>query len=147
VLLAAGLAGPASRQRLIARARCVITARRVRTGCRHAGVQARDGAPPIILYTMQAAFGERIALYCGDGITHSDLEGARDILRAACRARDVRVVADRRSEHVVVLEVIRRLPAGPGAEAISAWPYMSGGADPGKPALSVGRGTTGRSDK
>jgi len=42
-LLAAGLAWPAARQRLIARAWCVITPHRVRTGCVHAWVQSTAG--------------------------------------------------------------------------------------------------------
>ena len=116
--LAARLAWPASRRRLIARAWCVITPYRVRAGCRHAGVQTPDGRRPGILYTTRAAFGERV-------------------LRAACWARDVRVVACPRYAHIVVLEVVRRLPAGPPpGEAISAWPYIS----PEEPAWSGGAG-------
>lgn len=137
--LAAGLAWPPSRQRLIARAWCVITPHRVRTGCRHAWVQTRDGRLPVVLYTTPAAFGERVTLWCRAGITSGDLEGARDILRAACWASDVRVVASARYGHVVVLEVIRHLPAEPPHEAISAWPQISrggeeDGADPEEPA-------------
>ena len=122
--LAARLAWPASRRRLIARAWCVITPYRVRAGCRHAGVQTPDGRRPGILYTTRAAFGERVALWCRAGITAGDLQAARDVLRAACWAR-------------VVLEVVRRLPAGPPpGEAISAWPYIS----PEEPAWSGGAG-------
>jgi hypothetical protein len=54
------------------------------------------------------------------------------------------VVNDRRS-HIVVLEVIRRLPAGPPAgddPATAAWPYRTDRAaadgDPEEPALSAG---------
>ena len=93
-----------------------------------------------------AAFGERVTLWCQAGITHGDLEAARDVLRAACRAHDVRVVASARDAHVVVLEVIRRLPAGPHDEVISDWPCLNYGgeeedsADPGEPALHGGPG-------
>jgi hypothetical protein len=135
--LAAGLAWPASRRRLIARAWCVITPYRVRTGCRHARVQTPGGGRLGILYTTRAAFGERVALWCGAGITAGDLQAARDVLRAACWARDVRVVACPRYAHIVVLEVVRRLPAGPPpGEAISAWPYIN----PEEPAWSGGSG-------
>jgi hypothetical protein len=147
VLLAAGLAWPPSRRRLVARAWCVITAHRVLTGCRHAWVQTRDGRPPVILFTTPAGFGERVTLWCRAGITHSDLEGARDILRAACWASDVRVVAGTRYAHVVVLEVIRHLPPGPPGEVIAGWPVLNRGetdsADPGEPAWSGGLGHHG----
>jgi hypothetical protein len=144
-LLAGGLAWPPSRRRLIARAWCVITPHRVRTGCRHAWVQTRDGRLPVILYTTSAAFGERVTLWCRAGISHGDLEAARDILRAACWARDVHVVASARYAHVVVLEVIRHWPAKPPDETISGWPYISrggegDGADPEEPALHGGLG-------
>ena len=126
VLFAGSLAWPPSRRQLIARAWCVITPHRVRTGCAHAWVQTRNGRLPTILYTTPAAFGERVTLWCRAGISHGDLEAARDVLRAACRARDVRVVASARYAHVVVLEVIRRLPAGPPpGDTVSAWPHVS----------------------
>jgi hypothetical protein len=139
---------PPARARVVARAWCVITPHRVRTGCRHAWVQTRDGKLPIILYTTPAAFGERVTVWCRAGITHADLEAARDILRAACWASDVRVVASARYAHVVVLEVIRRPPPGPPHEAISAWPYLgrdgeADDADPEEPALYSGLGYPG----
>ena len=144
--LAARLARPSARRRLIARAWCVITPHRVRTGCRHAWVRTPDGRLPVVLYTMPAAFGERVALWCGAGITRGDLEGARDTLRAACWARDVRVVASVRDAHVVVLEVIRHLPPGPPQDvAATAWPDLdrdgeTDGAHAEEPALFVGLG-------
>ena len=147
-LLVASLAWAPSRQRLIARAWCVITPHRVRTACRHAWVQTRDGKLPIVLYTTPAAFGERVTLWCRAGITSGDLEAARDILRAACWASDVRVVTSVRYAHVIVLEVIRHRPGGPPHEAISAWPSISrggegDGADPEEPALHGGMGHHG----
>ena len=145
VLLAAGLAWPASRRRLVARAWCVITPHRVLTGCRHAWVQTRDGRLPVILYTTPAGFGERVTLWCRAGITHGDLAAARDILRAACWASDVRVVGSARYAHVVVLEVIRHLPATPPGRGVTGWPYLNrdGDADPEEPALSGGPGYHG----
>ena len=65
-----------------------------------------------MIYTVPADFGERVWLWCRAGITAGDLEAAREILRAACWASDVRVVVNDRRSHIVVLEVIRRLPAG-----------------------------------
>ena len=142
VVLAAGLAWPPSRQRLIRRTWCVITPRRVRTGCKHAWIQTRDGGLPIILYTTPAAFGERVTLWCRAGITRGDLEAARDVLRAACWASDVRLVTIARYAQVVVLDVIRRPPPEPRAQHIASWPYLNRGseADPEEPALFGGPG-------
>jgi hypothetical protein len=146
--MAAVLAWRPARQWLIARAWCVITPHRVRTGCVHAWVQTRDGRLPTILYTAPTEFGERVMLWCRAGITAGDFEGARDILRAACWASDVRVVVNDRRSHIVVLEVIRRLPAGRPAEGdqvTPGWPYLTDraepdGADSEEPALYAGLG-------
>jgi hypothetical protein len=146
--LTAGLAWPPSRRRLIARAWCLIAPHRVSTGCRRAWVQTRDGRLPVVLYTTPAAFGERVTLWCRAGITAGDLDAARDVLRAACWASDVRVVASERYAHVVVLEVIRRRPPGPPDQGRLAWPHLDHGgegddADPGEPALYGGLGRHG----
>jgi hypothetical protein len=144
-LLAAGLSWPASRQRLIARAWCIITPHRVRTGCMHAWVQSRDGRLPVVLYTTSADFGERVVLWCRAGITAADLAAARDILRSACWASDVRVVASARYPHIVVLEVVRRGPAGQPTAIAESWPYRGepDGTDTEEPALYSGAGHHG----
>ena len=111
-ILVAAMTWPPSRQAIMARVWCVITPHRVRTGCTHAWIQTRDGRLPVVLYTVPAEFGERVWLWCRAGITAGDLQAARDVLRAACWASDVRVVVNDRRSHIVVLEVIRRLPAG-----------------------------------
>jgi hypothetical protein len=144
-LLIGALAWPPSRKRLIARAWCVITPHRVRSGCIHAWIQTRDGRLPTILYTTAAGFGERVTLWCHPGITAGDLDAARDILCTACWASDVRVVASPRYRHIVVLEVIRRPAAAPPTQAITpAWPYLDRGEAEGgedeEPALYGGPG-------
>lgn len=141
-ILAAALIWPPSRQRIIARVWCVITPHRVRTGCAHAWIQTRDGRLPVVLYTVPAHFGERVWLWCRAGITAGDLEAARDILRAACWASDVRVVVNDRRSHIVVLEVIRRPPPESPAGGASGWPYLdhgeAGSAESEEPALYYG---------
>jgi hypothetical protein len=143
-LLTAAMLWPPSRQRIIARAWCVITPHRVRTGCTHAWIQTRDGRLPVVVYTTPADFGERVMLWLRAGITARDLEAARDILRAACWASDVRVVVNDRRSHIVVLEVIRRLPPERPDEITTTWPYVdraeADGADPEEPALLSGLG-------
>ena len=71
---------PPSRHAIIARAWCVITPHRVRTGCTQAWIQTRDGRLPAVLYTVPTDFGERVWLWCRAGIIAGDLEAARDIL-------------------------------------------------------------------
>ncbi len=144
-LLVAALVWPPSRKRLVARAWCVITPHRVRTGCVHAWIQTRDGRVPTILYTTAAEFGERVTLWCHPGITAADLEAASDVLATACWASDVRVVASPRYRHIVVLEVIRREPSERPAEVmVPTWPYLdrgeADGADSEEPALYGGPG-------
>ena len=79
-ILATAMTWPPARQALMARAWCVITPHRVRTGCTHAWIQTRDGRLPVVLYTVPADFGERVWLWCRAGITAGDLEAAREIL-------------------------------------------------------------------
>ena len=142
VLLAGALLWAPARRRMIARAWCVITPHRVRTGCVHAWVQTRGGRLPTVLYTTPTEFGERVLLWCRAGITAGDLHAARDILRTACWASDVRVIMHDRRSHIVVLEVIRRLPAGrPAQVPPPTWPYLpdraeADDADSEEPALS-----------
>ena len=144
VIVAAALMWPRSRRQLIARAWCVITPHRVRTGCERAWIQTRDGRLPAVLYTVPVDSGERVWLWCRAGITAGDLEAARDILRAACWASDVRVVVNDRRSHIVVLEVIRRLPPDSPEGGTSGWPYLdrgdASGAEPEEPALYNGLG-------
>ena len=106
----------------------------------------------MVLYTVPADFGERVWLWCGAGIVAADLEAARDILRAACWASDVRVVVNDRHSHIVVLEVIRRLPGGRRDRSTPdpSWPHLDraprglpdedDGPGPGEPSLYPGLG-------
>ena len=83
-----------------------------------------------------------MALWCRAGITAADLIAARDILRSACWASDVRVVTSVRYPHIVVLEVVRRGAAGQPDAVTEAWPYRGepDGADAEEPALYSGSG-------
>ena len=56
------------------------------------------------------------------------------------------MLASARYAHLVVLEVVRRLPDEPPDEVVPGWPYRNrggveeDGADPGEPALDGGPG-------
>jgi len=127
---------PPARKRILARAWCVITPHRVRTGCVNAWVQTRRGRLPFVLSTVPTDYGERVQLWCRAGITAADLFAARHVLAAACWASEVRVIASVRYAHIVTLEVIRnhrrgvpggRPPGGAEPErsepTLPAWPF------------------------
>jgi hypothetical protein len=119
---------PPSRRKIVARIMCVVVQHRVRTACVNAWVQTRTGKLPVIVWTVPLPFGERMLLWCRAGITPADLIAARDVLKVACWAADVRVIPDERHPHVVTLDIIRV----PGADdAVTPnWPRrMADGAD------------------
>jgi hypothetical protein len=118
VIAGAGLAAfgalmrwPSVRKRIIARAWCIITPHRIRVGCVNAWIQTPQGRLPVVLSAVPTGFGERVQLWCPNGITAADLFAARDVLAAACWAAEVRVVPGGRRPHVITLEVIRNQPS------------------------------------
>jgi hypothetical protein len=84
---------------------CVVTAHRVRTGCKQAWVHTRDGRIPVVVRTRPVPAGEEVLLWCPAGTAAGDLTTAG--LAAACWAREVRVEADRRHRQLVRLTVVR----------------------------------------
>jgi hypothetical protein len=98
---------PGARRWLIAHARCIITAHRIRTGCAQAWIQTRYGKLPIILLTSPRPYGERAYIWCPAGISLEDFEDARDLLRSACWASDIKAMSSSRYSHIVILDVIR----------------------------------------
>jgi hypothetical protein len=98
---------PEVRWWITAHARCVVTAHRVRTGCAQAWIHTRYGKIPVVLCIRPRPFGEQAYLWCRAGTSVEDFEFARDLLRAACWADDVRVARSRRYAHIVILDVIR----------------------------------------
>ena len=65
VALALTACFPRGRRFLAARAWCIVTAHRVRTGCAQAWIHTRHGKLPFILWTRSRPSGERV--YCGAG--------------------------------------------------------------------------------
>jgi hypothetical protein len=101
-------ASPAARHWLIAHVRCIITAHRIRTACAQAWIQTRYGKLPIILLTSPQPDGERAYIWCPAGISLENFEEARDLLRSACWASDIKVMSSSRYSHIVVLTLQRR---------------------------------------
>lgn len=122
-VLVAMLRWPPARDRIVARAWCVITPHRIRAGCVNAWVQTRDGRLPLVLSTVPAEYGQRVQLWCRAGITAADLAAARHVLAAACWAAEVRVIASPRYAHIVTLEVIRHIDPERTDPTLDGWPY------------------------
>ena len=118
---------PPARSQLVARAWCVITPHRIRTGCVHAWVQTRHGRLPIVLCTVPTEYGQRAHLWCRAGITAADLSAARHILAAACWAAQVRVIPNPRHAHLVTLQVIRNPYPERTEPTPQGWPYSRRG--------------------
>src|SRR5579859_4563237 len=101
VLVGAALLWASARRYLLARAWCVITPHRVRTGCAQAWIHSRDGKLPIVLLTTRQPFGERVYLWCRAGTSAIDFTSASLLLMTACWARDIRVAASRRYPQLI----------------------------------------------
>jgi hypothetical protein len=112
--LAAALAFTAcfarGRRFLAARAWCIVTAHRVRTGCAQAWIHTRYGKLPFILWTRSRPSGERVYLWCRAGTSAADFSSARKLLAAACMAKDIKVSQHAPYAHLIALDVIRREP-------------------------------------
>jgi hypothetical protein len=107
----AGLCSPPWPGPVAARVWCVITAHRLRSGFVQARIQTRRGRLPVILSTTPAPFGERVRIWCPAGVTGEAIKSARDTLRAACWAADIRVTRDHDQSQRVTVDVIRNRPA------------------------------------
>lgn len=116
--IAAAIAWPRSRRLLLGRLACARARRRVLACCRNTGVETRDGKLPWISRTQSTPVGERVTLLLFPGQSAELLEDRVPEFRAACRARDVQVIASRADGSRVVLEVVRRDPL----TAVSALP-------------------------
>lgn len=86
----------------------LITPHRLRAGLYHARIHNRHGRRPVIIRVSSEPFGERIRLWCPAGTSAEDLYDAREVLRTACWAADIRVARDEQRSHLVTVDVIRR---------------------------------------
>jgi hypothetical protein len=101
---------PRGRRFLAARAWCIVTPHRVRTGCAQAWIHTRYGKLPFILWTRSRPSGERVYLWCRAGTGAADFSSARELLAAACMAKDIKVSRHARYANLIALDVIRREP-------------------------------------
>jgi hypothetical protein len=99
-----------SRRWLSAMVGCMLTRARLRAAFTELRLSRRSGRLPFTVALVPTAVGERVWLCCPLGVSAEDIAEETDRLRAACFARDVRVIRDRRFSALVVVEVIRRDP-------------------------------------
>lgn len=105
---------PTTRRGLIAAGGLALTRHRLHTVLVELRLSSRAGRLPLTLWMSPTPVGERVWLWCRAGLSAEDIADETDRLRAACVARDVRVMRDRRWSALVQLHVIRRDPLGPG---------------------------------
>lgn len=103
----------------------LVTPHLLRSGLYHAGIENRNGRIPLIVRVTREPFGERVRMRCPAGICAEDVDYARDILRAACWAADVRVMRDDLRAHMVTVDVVRH-PDKRG-DLDDGYPYLIGG--------------------
>jgi hypothetical protein len=120
---------------LLARAWCIVTPHRVRTACAQAWIHTRYGKLPFILWTRSRPSGERVYLWCRAGNSAADFSSARELLAAACMAKDVNVSQHARYSHLIALDVIRREPP----TEWSGRPWYDTGTPSGSPTIGVPR--------
>lgn len=113
VVVAAAGVTPVVRQAVVAVVWRLVTPHRVRVACA-ASMQLHlpDHRLPPVLYTRLARYGERVVLWCLPGVPPQNYDGARDVLRAACCAREVRVLRHPWNPNIVILDIVRRGGSG-----------------------------------
>jgi hypothetical protein len=119
------------------------TRRRLYTGMREVRLANTSGQLPRIRWTASTAVGERVTLACRPGQSAELLDVRMEELRAAVKARDVRITRDTERSDRVYVDVVRRDPLAASAlvpwkdqhaDVLSAWdPIHCGTDETGKP--------------
>ena len=102
------LAVPHSRRFITRRLLCVLARHRLQKLCFEARLHTRSGRIPLILWIRPTKVGERAWILCRAGVCAEDFEAHIGELRAACYARDARVIRNRRWSHLVTINIVRR---------------------------------------
>ncbi|TQS41847.1 hypothetical protein [Cryptosporangium phraense] len=100
----------------------IVTPHRIRVACAQAGLVSHTGKLPAVLVTCRKAYGERVYLWCPDGVSAGDVAAARSVFMGACWARDVRVFeSSGQYPRVVAMEVVRQRTAEPTPQVPALW--------------------------
>lgn len=119
------------------------TRRRLYTGMREVRLANASGKLPRIRWTATTAVGERVTLACRPGQSAELIDVRMEELRAAVKARDVRITRDTDRSDRVYVDMVRRDPLAASAmvrwrdqntDVLSAWdPIHFGTDETGKP--------------
>ena len=86
----------------------VVTPHRIRVGCAEAGVVSPRGKLPTVAFTLRKPYGERVYVWCPEGLGPVDVAAARPAIAAACWARDVQFFeTGGQYPHLVAVDVVR----------------------------------------
>jgi hypothetical protein len=105
---------PRSRRFITARAWCVLARHRLQKLCWEARLHTRSGRLPLIIWIRPTKVGERAFVLCRAGICMEDFEAHIGELRAACYARDARVIRNTRWSQLVTIDIVRHDPLTAG---------------------------------
>jgi hypothetical protein len=107
-LVAVVLAVPHSRRFITRRLLCVLARHRLQRLCFEARLHTRSGRLPLIVWIRPTKVEERAWILCRAGVCAEDFDAHIGELRAACYARDARVIRKRRWSHLVTIDIVRR---------------------------------------
>jgi len=140
--VALALAVPRSRRFLTARAWCVIIRHRLQRACFESRLHTRAGRLPLIVWIRPTKVGARAYLVCRAGTCADDFDLHKAEIAAACFAREVRIIRNRRWSQLVTLDIVRHDPLmaktvikSPVLAAVPTGPDAWPGRDPGYPSL------------
>ena len=103
---AAGI--PVTRRFVTARFWCVVARHRFQRLCWETRLHTRAGRLPAVLWVTPTKVGERLFVWCRAGVAAEDFARHTGELRAACYARDARVIRNERWSQLVTIDIIRR---------------------------------------
>ena len=98
---------PPVRRFLVRRFWCVLVRHRIHRLCWEARLCTRAGRLPPVLWVRPTKVGVRAWVICRAGICAEDFEDRVGQLRAACYARDARIIRNLRWSQLVRIDIIR----------------------------------------
>jgi hypothetical protein len=99
---------PWSRRFIARRFWCVLSRHRFHKMCFEGRLHTRAGRVPPVLWVRPTKVGERLYIWVRAGLAAEDFAQHTGELRAACYARDARVIRNTRWSQLVTIDIIRR---------------------------------------
>ena len=103
---------PWSRRFTVRRFWCVLSRHRFHRMCFEGRLHTRTGRVPPVLWVRPTKVGERLTIWLRAGLSAEEFEKHTGELRAACYAREARVVRSKKWSQLVTLDVVRHDPLG-----------------------------------